>query len=227
MFELERDETHHLQHVLRAREGDSVEIFDGEGHTVSSRISGISRHKISLSPDADIVTHPRLPCRVTLAQCTAKANRMNWIIEKAVELGAAEIVPVISQRTVVKQNREHTSGKVQRWQRIAVGAARQCNTAWLTHVMPPMPISEIKAPIPGGMAIVAALTTDTVPLKSILANPRPESLTALIGPEGDFTDEELRTVCQRGFTPVSLGPNVLRTETAGLYVISAVNCLWL
>ena len=226
-IELEREESHHLQHVLRAREGDTVELFDGKGRTLLANISSLQRHSVQLTPASDIIEHTPPPCRITLAQCIAKGSRMDWIIEKAVELGAAKVLPVISARTIVRISKKQMPERIARWQRIAVAAARQCGATWLTQIESPVSTEQLPSPKERELALVAALTPGSVPISSILRQPRPLAVTALIGPEGDLTEDEIKIVQEREYCPVSLGTLVLRTETAGLYTLSTLNCAWL
>ncbi|MDD4102567.1 MAG: RsmE family RNA methyltransferase, partial [Kiritimatiellae bacterium] len=167
---------------------------------------------------------------LTLFACISKGSRMDWTVEKAVELGADRIVPVISERTVVRLDATEGTAKAVRWMRVAEEAARQCQAAWLPDVLAPvtlfdsLPLARAAAPL-----FVAALTPEAIPLRQALercAEPPPH-VGWFVGPEGDFTPAELQALVDAGAVPVSLGRHVLRTETACLYGLSALSCAWL
>jgi 16S rRNA (uracil1498-N3)-methyltransferase len=155
---------------------------------------------------------------------------MDWTVEKAVELGVSRIVPVISDRTIVRLDEEDGVAKAARWSRVAEEAARQCGAAWLPAITPP---SSLKACLPAlaetAPVFVAALTPAARPLREALSAcaGTPPLAGWFVGPEGDFTAAELDALIQAGAIPVSLGPQVLRAETACLYGLCALNCAWL
>ncbi len=229
-FTLGRDEARHLQTVLRVKPGDSVQLFDGQGRTRSAVVTAAERHGLSFAGSDAPRTHPRPACALTLFACVSKGKRMDWTVEKAVELGAARIVPVLSERTVVRLDADDGDAKADRWLRVAEEAARQCGAVWLPEIAPPLsltaclPLVRASAPV-----FVGALTPDAKPLReALLAWPQPPPRTGwFIGPEGDFTPAELAALLAAGATAVSLGRLVLRAETACLYGLCALNCAWL
>ncbi len=229
-FTLGKEAARHLQTVLRLRPGERVTLFDGQGRTREAVIASADRHSLALTADAPAVEHPRHPCAITLFACVSKGSRMDWTVEKAVELGVCRIVPVLSDRTIVRLDEEDGQAKAARWSRVAEEAARQCGAAWLPTVTPPaslkacLPIMAQTAPV-----FVAALTPAARPLRAALAAfAGPPPLAGwFVGPEGDFTAQELDALVQAGALPVSLGPQVLRAETACLYGLCALNCAWL
>ena len=227
---LGRDEARHLQTVLRVKPGEQVCLFDGQGRTRRAAISAVEKHGLSLVADAPVQMHLPPPCRITLFACVSKGSRMDWTVEKAVELGVGRIVPVISERTIVRLDAEDGIAKAARWARVAEEAARQCGAAWLPEIAPPvsfkacMPIVTKTAPV-----FVAALTPAAKPLRNALsgfASPPPFA-GWFVGPEGDFTPAELDALLASDAIPVSLGQQVLRAETACLYGLCALNCAWL
>jgi 16S rRNA (uracil1498-N3)-methyltransferase len=220
---LEREEARHLQSVLRVRDGEVVELFDGCGQTVRVRVSSTGRHTLQLTREAPPTCHAPPACRLVLFACISKGKRMDWTIEKGVELGVSRIIPVLSERTIVRLDEEGAEGRADRWQRVAVEAARQCGTPWLPAVDPPRPFAAIP-PLVAACApvLVAALTPAARPLRQVLAalrTPRPPPVTIgwFVGPEGDFTPQELDRLQEAGALPVSCGPQILRTETAALW----------
>jgi 16S rRNA (uracil1498-N3)-methyltransferase len=153
---------------------------------------------------------------------------MDLIIQKATELGVSTIVPLLSERTVVQLDRGDLEKKQQKWQRIAIEACKQCGQNWLPEVTLPTSVYSFtkKASVP--LRIVAAISPEARPLQKILADwdeenaERPKSAAVMIGPEGDFTPAEISTAISAGFAPLSLGPIILRSETAAIYAVSIV-----
>ncbi|HNX36531.1 MAG TPA: RsmE family RNA methyltransferase [Kiritimatiellia bacterium] len=230
-FALSRDEARHLQTVLRAKPGDRVTLFDGQGHTRLAVIASVEKHGLSLAAEAPAVKHPRPPCRITLFACVSKGKRMDWTVEKAVELGVGRIVPVISDRTIVRLDANDGDAKVDRWLRVAEEAARQCGSVWLPEITPPASFRASMTLMAGTAPVfVAALTPGAQPLRAALAAfhaTAPHQAGWFVGPEGDFTPAELEELLAAGTIPVSLGQQVLRAETACLYGLCALNCAWL
>jgi 16S rRNA (uracil1498-N3)-methyltransferase len=226
-FTLEREAARHLLTVLRVKPGERVELFDGRGRTRTAAVVSADRHALTLAADAPAREHPRPACALTLFACVSKGARMDWTVEKATELGAARIVPVISERTVARP------ADASRWRRVAEEAARQSGAAWLPEIPDPLPfpaalpLAQETAPL-----FVAALTPTARPLRELLFSSH-SSLTThhspgwFVGPEGDFTPAELDALLRAGAIPVSLGPQVLRAETACLYGLCALSCAWL
>ena len=227
---LGREGARHLQAVLRVKPGDRIELFDGRGRTRLFAVASAAKHGLSLEAEAPAREHPRPACRITLFACVSKGGRMDWTVEKAVELGAARIVPVISDRTVVRLDAEDGPAKASRWSRVAEDAARQCGAAWLPSVLPPVPFKAC-APLVSetAPAFVAALSPAAKPLRDALrAFPTPPPQAGwFVGPEGDLTPDELAALLAAGAVPVSLGARILRAETACLYGLCALGCAWL
>lgn len=229
-FTLGRDAARHLQTVLRVKPGEHLTLFDGQGRTRLADVTSVVKHGLTLSALAPAHEHPRPACRITLFACVSKGSRMDWTVEKAVELGVSAIVPVLSGRTVVRLDAEEGLVKAERWSRVAEEAARQCGAAWLPEIAAPVPF---KASLPGVTdtrpTFVAALTPTARPLREALAAhaSAPPRAGWFVGPEGDFTPAELDALLAAGALPVSLGPQVLRAETACLYGLCALNCAWL
>ncbi len=223
---LGRDEVHHLTTVLRVKTGARVTLFDGHGHTRTANITELAKRSLTFTSTEPVTHHPRLPCLLTLFACVSKANRMDWTIEKAVELGAYRIVPVISERTVVRLDADESAAKAERWSRVAEETARQCHAAWLPDILTPvtlvdsLPLVRAAAPV-----FVAALTPEAIPLCQALdryAKPPPHA-GWFVGPEGDFTPTELQALLAADAIPVNLGRHILRAETACLYGLCALN----
>ncbi|MBP5321886.1 MAG: 16S rRNA (uracil(1498)-N(3))-methyltransferase [Kiritimatiellae bacterium] len=224
---LDREAAHHLQTVLRVQPGDLVQLFDGAGRARTAKVESASRHGITFVAAEPLFTAPRPATRRTLFACVSKGKRMDWTIEKAVELGISQIVPVLSAHTVVKIPPEEREAKTERWRRIAEEAMRQSCSFWCPEILPPMRFEETLDRVAASQPVfVGALTPDAIPFRTALArfpNP-PEAAGWYVGPEGDFSADELAALRQAGTIPVSLGPTVLRAETACLYGLCVLTC---
>ena len=220
---------HHLLHVLRVREGDEVGAFDGAGATRLYHVAERAPDALTLVAKQPLFHQDVRPIRLTLFVCVPKGERMEWLLEKATELGVDRIVPVLSARTVVRLDARQARAKQERWLRIVQAAARQCGAARLPELLPPTPIAET-APLMRACStlIVAALTPQAKPLFPVLdaldASAPGQEWGWWCGPEGDFTPDELRFILDHSAIPVTLGPLILRVETAALYGLANLGC---
>jgi 16S rRNA (uracil1498-N3)-methyltransferase len=228
---LGRTDAHHLQSVLRVKKGTEVELFDGKGHVVHCRITHCERNGLTLEHAGPTVEIPAPPCCLTLCACVSKGKRMDWTLEKAVELGVGRIIPILSDRSVVQlESPAEADEKRNRWLRIAIEAARQCGTAWIPELTTPLPFDQALPRIAAiRPLLVAALTPEALPMREALApfTSPPREAAWVVGPEGDFTTDELEALRRAGGTIVSLGANVLRTETAAIYGLSVLGAAWM
>ena len=218
---LARASAKHLR-VLRPKDGEEIELFDGAGR---SRVCVFERG--ALSPVGGVSASPR-PTPMTLFACVTKGSRWDWTVEKATELGATRIVPVISERTIVRIPREDREAKRERWMRIAEDAARQSDAKWLPEIMAPVDFAASLPLVRETTCFVGALVKPTPrsllqALMQGLGNRRPAAggLAVFVGPEGDFTPDELSVLCEVA-TPVTFGATILRAETAAIYGLSVV-----
>jgi 16S rRNA (uracil1498-N3)-methyltransferase len=223
---LDAEEAHHAVHVLRLKAGTTLNVFDGRGHEAQASISQVSNQAVYLTILQRSSTPP-LRCRITLGQAIPKKS-MELVVEKATELGVTSIVPLMSERTIVQLDDD--SKKLGRWREIALEACKQCGNNWLPEIQPPQKAAKfLAAPGDFDLKLIGSLQPDAKPLKAILADaptlPRPDapSVLLLIGPEGDFTPAELNLAKSAGCLPLSLGPLVLRAETAALYALSILH----
>jgi 16S rRNA (uracil1498-N3)-methyltransferase len=215
------EEAHHALNVLRLKVGDILNVFDGRGHEAQCSIVEISKDAARLKMLTRSNTSP-LPCRVTLAQAIPKKS-MDLIVQKATELGVASIVPLVSERSIVKLDED--SRRMERWREIALEACKQCGNNWLPEIQPPRKAHDLlNSPGKFDLKLIASLQPDSKPLKKILGDTtNPASVLILIGPEGDFTPAELGLAKSAGCLPLSLGPLVLRAETAAIYALSILH----
>ena len=213
-------EAHHCRQVLRLQAGDRVDVFDGRGHAAQCVIAEISKSAVRLKVLTQTAT-PGLRCRITLAQAVPKKS-MDLIVQKATELGVATIVPVLSERTVVRF--DAAAPKLDRWREIALESCKQCGNNWLPTIEPPRSALDYFSNSGAfDLKLIASLQPDARPLPELLPVPLPASVLILIGPEGDFTPAEIAAAQAAGCRPLSLGSLVLRAETAALYALSILH----
>ena len=223
---LDGSEAHHAVDVLRMKAGDRATVFNGEGSEAEVEIVKANRNGVELRR-VGLHKTPSLACRITLAQAVPKGKNMELIIEKATELGAAGIAPLLSERTVVRGTEDDHVRKQHKWQRVAIEACKQCGQNWVPKVhVPRTPKSFFDLADRHDLTLIASLQNDAQPLKKVLAEfapKRPASVLILVGPEGDFTPAELSLAKSHGCRPITLGPIILRTETAAIYCLSVLN----
>jgi 16S rRNA (uracil1498-N3)-methyltransferase len=229
---LTESETHHARDVLRMKRGEKLVLFNGRGREVTAEIVDLDSGEIRLRKLHEAETPP-LRCRIVLGQAIPKGKNMELIVQKAVEIGAAEIAPIISDRTLVQVDSESAAQKQAKWQQIAIEAAKQCGQNWLPRVHAPRKLAEFfDATVPNtgfDLRLIGSLQPDAQRLKKILADyssehpERPQSVLMLIGPEGDFTPAELALARRHGCRPITLGPIILRVETAAIYCLSVLS----
>src|SRR2546423_4878690 len=228
-------EAHHARDVLRLQPAGRVVVFNGRGHEITAEIAKVTRDEILLRKMHEARVPP-LPCRITLAQAIPKGKNMDLIVQKAVEIGAAEIAPLISERTIVDLDKREAEQKQAKWQQIAIEAAKQCGQNWLPTVHAPKKLKEFFAsaettasPARTDLRLIGSLQPDAIHLKKILGEyteqhrDRPKNVLMLVGPEGDFTPAELALAKSNGCLPITLGPIILRVETAAIYCLSVLS----
>jgi 16S rRNA (uracil1498-N3)-methyltransferase len=163
---------------------------------------------------------------IVLAQAVPKGKTMEWIIEKAVELGVTRIVPLVTRHTIVKYDAQEAPKKAEKWQKIALEACKQCGQNWLPIVETPIDGRLFLSQERSGAKIIASLVPGARPLRQVIEGiGQSEQVTIMIGPEGDFSPEETELAQQAGYQPATLGDLVLRSETAALFALAAVRCL--
>jgi 16S rRNA (uracil1498-N3)-methyltransferase len=218
---LSEDAAHHAIHVLRLREGEDITLFNGRGGEYAARIASIQRLKIAV----DILQHRAIereaPLRVTLVQGVSAGEKMDSTLRKAVELGVAEVQPVLAARSVARPKGERAEGRRAHWQKVVIAACEQCGRNRIPEVHPLIALPDYR---PSGRATKILLSPlSKAPISKTALNGEQFILAA--GPEAGFTAEEEAALVSAGFVPASLGPRVLRTETAAVAALAALNAL--
>ena len=215
------EEAHHATRVMRVKENDQIEIFDGQGKSAVCTITQATRTALECTiENTRTQTRPEHP--IKLCQAIPKGGNMELIVQKAVELGVHSIQPLITTHTVARP--EATTKKQTKWQRFAVEACKQCGQNYLPEIKQPLAFSQwIDTKTEAESRFVAALDPKASHFKKCLAqHPVTGQVELLIGPEGDFSPEEYQQAYSAGFIPVSLGDIVLRVETATLFALSVL-----
>ncbi len=222
---LDPGETHHALDVLRMKLGDRATVFNGAGAEATVEFSKVEKGSVELRK-IQVSKTPPLRCEITLGQAVPKGKNMDLIIEKATELGAAAIAPILSERTVVRADEGEALAKREKWQRVAIEAAKQCGQNWLPRVAKPMsPKNFFAQGERYDLQLIASLQPGAGSVKKVIAElapKRPRSVLVLVGPEGDFTPAEINLAQNHGCRPITLGPIILRTETAAIYCVSVL-----
>jgi 16S rRNA (uracil1498-N3)-methyltransferase len=215
---------HHARDVLRLRAGAQVRVFDGRGAEYDAVLEVVARQAVTGRVTGTAEARPESPLRVTLALSPLKGDRMELAIQKATELGVAEIRPVVTARTDAAARPALGGSRQDRWDKVASGAAEQCGRATVPVVAPTATLAAFMADPPAGARVVLLERREGQPPLRSLA--RPEALTVLVGPAGGWEPSEIERLAAAGFAAVSLGPRVLRAETAAIAALAAAQVLW-
>ncbi len=220
------EEAHHVIDVMRMEEKDKVVIFDGTGKEYYATIVLIDKKNKIVKVDIDetIMTEKLLSLQVTLAQSIPKKGKMEYIIQKTTELGINKIIPVVTDRTIVRPTGASSARKKERWQKIALSAAKQCGRASVPEILDITPFKEtVRSFGDYDKVIFAALTDNTKKLKEVVEEIQEGNILVVIGPEGGFTNDEIKKASlQKNCSVVSLGGLVLKSDTAGIFVQSVL-----
>lgn len=228
-LQLDRRESHHALDVLRLRPGDRVEVLDGAGTVISAEVAEHDCHHLALKV-LERVDRPPSPCRLTLLQAIPKGKTFDTIIQKATELGACAIVPLLTERTEVHIDPEGASAKVAKWRQTAIESIKQCGLPWIPHIESPVRLRAwLEREAAFDLQLVASLAPGALHPRRLFEEraqaglPRPGSIAVWVGPEGDFSPFELDAVLKAGAHPITLGPRVLRADTAATYCLAILN----
>ncbi len=219
-------QAHHVIHVLRLQAGAPLTLFDGRGVEFPALIKRIDKSGITLAVTGRQETSRESPLHITLAQGISSGERMDYTVQKCVELGVTAIRPLQTQRSVVRLSGERAERRVAHWQSITAAACEQCGRNRLPAVLPVQALMQWlgESPKADGLRLLLSPHIHTARLRDLK---RPAgSITLLVGPEGGWNPEEAQAALSAGFAPLALGPRVLRTETAAVAALAAMQALW-
>jgi 16S rRNA (uracil1498-N3)-methyltransferase len=223
IISLPREKAHHLSHVLRMRSGDAIKLFNNTGYEFDSTIVELTKKNARIEVKESCQVDNESILKITLYLAIARGQHMDYSIQKAVELGASKIIPVMSEFSNVKLQDDRVQNKMTHWQNIIINATEQCGRNRLTELMNPVSFSECLAINdstsrlilhPFSQQAMSAMTIDN------------NQLTLMIGPEGGFSDAEVSEALDKSVIPVCLGPRILRAETAVVAALSNAQQLW-
>ena len=219
---LSEDQSHYLNKVLRMQVGRELIAFDGKGGEYNAEIIEITKKAVTIQTREFQNINKESPLNLTLAIGVSRGERMDWVLQKATELGVTQIVPLITERTEVKLGGERSDKKMEHWQQILISACEQCQRNLLPNLTEPKTLDDwITTASADKKFVLHHRDNKGLPEKATL-----NSVCLLIGPEGGLSDEEIQKAVSHGFDPLTLGPRVLRTETAPVAAISLVQYLW-
>ncbi|MGL4768426.1 MAG: 16S rRNA (uracil(1498)-N(3))-methyltransferase [Formosimonas sp.] len=225
VFTLPESVFHHAITVLRLRIGDELSLFDGLGGCAVACISQIDKKSAQARILAIQPSDVESPLNLTLAQCLSVGDKMDWTIEKAVELGVRHIIPLFSAKSQVKLTPERAAKKFEHWQRIIIAACAQCGRNTLPSIELPQTLQTYISTCRAEHKLMLN-PVGAVALKSLPAPQPTHSIHVLVGPESGFSPAEISAAQSAGYTTTVLGPRILRTETAGLATLAALQTLW-
>jgi 16S rRNA (uracil1498-N3)-methyltransferase len=219
---LEGSAANHITRVLRLRNGDALTVFDGNGGEFGARVEEFRKEAVVVSVAEHRALEKESPLSLTLAQGISRGERMDWIIQKATELGVSRIVPVFTKRSVVRLDEKQAGRKSQHWRAIAVAACEQCGRNRIPELAAPVDFFDVLAPDPSGPIRLLLSPTGDLHLDDLEGVGT--AITVLIGPEGGLEEAEQQAALSAGFKAVRLGPRVLRTETAAVAALTIIQC---
>jgi len=221
-IELDEDSGHYLRTVLRLKKDEGLLVFNGDGFEYSGVLAEVSRKTVRLSVGQRHQRNVESPLAIHLGLAIARGDKMDWSVQKAVELGVKAITPMLTERCVVQLNEDKKHQRSQHWQKIVQHAAEQCGRTVLPELQPIEPLASWLCRQQG-----LRLFLDPNAINSLAdLTPDGQCVTLLTGPEGGFADHERDLAKAAGFVPVRLGGRILRTETASIAALSAVQVLW-
>ncbi len=223
IISLDKDLSHYINRVLRLNVGDEIYLFNNTNFEFKAIINAITRNNIDIKIIDKVGNDTPPGIHITLGQVLGKGDKMDLIIQKATELGASTIYPLFSERTVIRNIAERTEHKLEHWQKIAIAACGQSWRNTVPSIHAPQALQQWINQMPGGSKLILSPNSEAIHLRDL----KPDThYTVLIGPEGGFTDQEVALAIQHDFIPINLGPRILRTETAGLATIAALQALF-
>jgi 16S rRNA (uracil1498-N3)-methyltransferase len=221
-LELAPEASHHLARVLRMQCGDPLIVFNGEGGEFPATITAVDKRTVQIATEQIREAVPESPLHLQLGIAMSKGERMDWVVQKATELGVARIVPLISERVELKLHGERADKKLAHWRGIAIAACEQCGRNRLPEIGEVQTLAQWLEQTDAEVKFVLHHRTEA----ALDAAAKPASVALLVGPEGGLSENEIAAAERRQFAPLRLGPRVLRTETAPLAAISVLQYVW-
>ena len=220
---LDKKTSHHLIRVLRTKKGAEVTIFNGDGYEYTAEVLDENTKSCPLHIKSKIKMDNESPLRITLIQGISRGDRMDSCIQKSVELGVHRIIPVLCQKTGTSLKGERAEKKLNHWQQVIISACEQSGRCFIPEIKPVIDFTQVVQNTLSDHKII--LAPDAENTLNNISSPK-NNTCILIGPEGGFTDEEIQLASDNNFIPISLGPRILRTETAGPACIAIAQTLW-
>lgn len=215
----------HASRVLRLTEGDKAILFNGDGFDYACTLISVKKNVVMVKVTSSTLISNESPLNITLLQGISSGDRMDYTIQKAVELGVRHIQPIATERSVVKLNQERAEKRVIHWQNVVISACEQCGRAYVPKVEMPLTLAHWLANNPNSKS--CRILLNPVGAKRFADINKPTSdIELLIGAEGGLSQNEIDTASSNGFQSIILGPRVLRTETAALTAIASMHSLW-
>ena len=218
LLRLDRAESHHAWRVLRLRPGDRIDVFDGAGRERGGVIEGGGPQELLVRLGPEITDAVEAPLPVVVFQAAARPERVDWVVQKATELGVSELRPLGTP-----SGGRGAADRLARWRRIALEACKQCGRRRVPRIEP---AAELPEPPEGVLALLLDERVDAPPLGALLGGPPPAAVWLAVGPESGFSDDEVQRAGSRGWRRAGLGPRTLRTETAGPVAAAIVLHRW-
>ena len=222
---VEGSAANHITRVLRLRSGDALTVFDGSGGEFGARIEEFRKDSVVVAVEDHRPLERESPLRLTLAQGISRGERMDWVIQKATELGTARIVPLFTKRSVVRLDEKQADRKLQHWRAIAIAACEQCGRNRIPELAAPVDFFDVLPAEASGATRLLLSPTGDLRIEDLGQDVRQgasKGITVLIGPEGGLEDVEQEAALAAGFKAVRLGPRVLRTETAAIAALTII-----
>ncbi len=219
--DLPETQAHYIGRVLRHAVGDAVQLFDGSGQEFLGELIEVGKKNVRVELREALPGQTPSPLHIHLGQGLSRGERMDWAIQKATELGANEITPIVSERCEVRLKGEREDKRLEHWRQVAISACEQCGRSVLPVIHPPVVLAQWLEQCQADLKLVLHPVA-----KPLTRHDKPQSLAFLIGPEGGLSDAEVAQAQGRGFQAARLGPRVLRTETAPVVALSVAQQLW-
>ena len=222
---LEGTVARHLGNVLRARAGEQIALFNGDGREFAAKVLSVSKREVIVDIGAAATPQTESPVHTTLGLCLSKGDRFDWAIQKATELGVGAVTPLYSERVDFSIPPDRIEKRVAHWRQIAISACEQCGRVSIPAVSSPQPLEQWVQSVAAEQKWVLHCN-DHGATRSGASKEAPADAALLIGPEGGLTDQEITRACENSFGVLRLGPRVLRTETAPVVALSALSVYW-